>query len=132
MKITEQIKTFGDACKALGLDPAQVDQFPNIQNDLLIGIRAFTKLLIIAEALNEGYQPDWNNPNEYKHQPWFDMRSKKVGSGLGLSFGGYDSDYSGSTVGSRLVFRSSELARYAWDQFPEIYADAFVKNRTQQ
>jgi len=131
MKITEQIKTFEDACKVLGLDPAQVDQFPNTQNDLLKGILAFTKLLIIAEALNEGYQPDWNNSNEYKYQPWFDMRSKKVGSGLGLSFHAFGYDSSFSIVGSRLVYRSSELAQYAWDQFPEIYADAFVKNRAQ-
>lgn len=129
MKITGIIKTFEDACAALAIDPALVDRFPNTENDLLKGMKAFDKLLIIAEALNEGWQPDWNNSGEHKYLPWFDMRSKNVGSGLGLSFGGCGYDCSTSAVGSRLVFRASELAKYAWEQFPEIYADAFVRNR---
>lgn len=126
MKKTNTIKTYEDACAALGIDPSQTIQFPNTQNDLLIGISAFAKLLIVAQALNEGWQPDWSNYNEYKYYPWFNMDDDN-GSGLYLSFHGCGFVRSLSLVGSRLVFRSSELATYAGKQFIELYAQAFVK-----
>jgi hypothetical protein len=71
----------------------------------------------IAKVLNEGWEPSWNNSNENKYYPWF-----KMNSGSGLSCSGYDFVLSYTSVGSRLVFKSAELATYAGNQFLDIYS----------
>ena len=122
-----QIKTFEDACKALNLNPEtslpEVSMVPEKHRKAII---AHCKLFIIAEALNEGWKPDWSN-DERKYYPWFDMEeSVKQPAGSGLSVGGCVYDFSASYVGSRLCFKTSELAKYAGTQFKIEYADYFL------
>ena len=82
------------------------------------------ELIVIAKALNEGWTPDWQNDNQYKYFPWFDMdNSSSAGR---FSFLASDSLYSYSLVGSRLCFKSEELADYAGTQFLELYRELFV------
>ena len=122
--ITEKIKTFEDACEALGI---KMDVMPvGLPIELkhhLKAITAHTKLVIIAEALNEGWKPNWNNWNEYKYYPYFNMGSP---SGSGFSYGDCDLWAACSLVGSRLCFKSRELAIYAGKQFESLYKDYFV------
>jgi hypothetical protein len=47
-------------------------------------------------------------------------------SGVGFSSDGYAYAYTASAVGSRLVFKSEELAKYAANQFLEIYKQLFT------
>lgn len=116
-----KIKTFEEACKALKLDP--VKSLPNVTGMPKLhqaAIIAHAKLVIIAEALNEGWKADWENGNWDKYYPWFKM------SGSGLSFNGFDFQYSFSGVGSRLCFKSSELAEYAGKKFIKLYKEYFL------
>lgn len=111
---TQKIKSFEDACIALNKQPESL---------LPAGLQpcdiAFIKLRIIAEALNEGWQPNWSDFNERKYYPWFDMEN-------GFSFYVCVYNYTVSSVGSRLCFKSSELAEYAGQQFTDLYKDLFV------
>lgn len=106
---------------------------------------AFMQLSIIAAALNGGWTPDWGNEDEWKYYPWYFFYSKEewdnmseedesrvVGrashyanayGGLVCSYANYVSASSGTGYGSRLAFKSKELAEYAGKQFIEIYAD---------
>jgi hypothetical protein len=117
-KITDRIKTFEDA---LALYPAS-DTLKAVLNfsgfdKVLNGAKAMAQLQIIAAALNEGWQPDWTDSSQYKYYPWF----KKAGSGLSFHAAVY---WAASTaVGSRLCFKSRELAEYAATQFKDIYAE---------
>lgn len=86
---------------------------------------AYRKIKMIAKVLNEGWQPNWDNSSEYKYYPWFDMRSS--GSG-GFSFSAYDYWYTHSVVGSRLCFKSKDLAIYAGKQFEAIYKEFLTTN----
>ena len=117
-----KIKTFEAACKKLKIDPEKclpdVKGMPEHHQDSTI---AYAKLVIIAEALNDGWKPDWSNMEEWKYYPWFDMSS-----GSGLSFLGFADLYSLSFVGSRLCFKSAELAKYAVTQFKDLYEKYFV------
>lgn len=118
-KITDRIKTFDDVLEVLGGVPENLAILLNYNgNDGdLISSQAHLKLTLITRALNEGWTPDWSNSNEYKYVPWFKQKS-----GFGLSY--YDYGYwSASTVGSRLCFKTSELAVYAATQFADIYND---------
>jgi hypothetical protein len=115
--IKERIKTFSDVLNHLGIDE---DDFNDENEGLDADEIAYRKLKLIVKALNEGWIPDWSNSNETKYFPWFRMGSS---SGSGFSF--HVCDYWGtdSHVGSRLCFKSRELAEYAGKQFTEIYKE---------
>jgi hypothetical protein len=74
-----KIKTFEGACKALGIDAKKLPDVSMLPADHQDAIIAHYKLVIIAQALNEGWKPDWSDYNQYKYYPWFNVRS---GSGL--------------------------------------------------
>ena len=116
--ITDQVKSFEDACKVLGIDHnAQLSAIADLPKDE----QAYRKLKVIAEALNEGWKPDWKNGQWDKWYPWFDLSS-----GSGLSLLGADDRYSASGVSSRLCYKSSNLAKYAGTHFISLYTDLFV------
>ena len=121
--ITDRLKTFADVCEELGLDPAKVLPYPDPQSDEEHGVNAFAKVQLIAKALNEGWKPNWDDINEYKYYPWFDMRSA---AGSGFSRSSYDLTSSHSYVGSRLCFKTSDLAIYAGNQFEAEYKALFT------
>ncbi len=129
-KITERVKSFEDACKVLGIDKNQFLQIssniPQLKTEIE-AYMAFIKMTIIAQALNEGWLPDWTNYNEYKYYPWFYQKKEDKVSGLGLSYYDFGCTLSFTTVGSRLVFKTRELAEYAGKQFTEIYNQFLLK-----
>lgn len=117
----KKIKSFEDACQVLGLNPEEFRiTFPQKAAHHGNALAAHAKLVIIAEALNGGWQPDWDDYNEYKYYPWFEM------SPSGFRCNGYGSGYAGSDVGSRLCFKSRELAIYAGETFEDLYKDYFL------
>lgn len=114
-KITDRVKTFEDACDIASEDPND-EKFKSGTPDEI----AYKKLKVIARALNEGWTPDWSNSSEYKYYPWLEYNS-----GFGFSRYGYVRSTTATSVGSRLCFKSSELAKYAGTQFQSIYNDFF-------
>jgi hypothetical protein len=125
----KKIKTFEDACKAVNVDPTKLPDVSMLTPGMQKFIMANYKLSIIAEALNEGKKADWFNWDEYKYFPWFEINADESNrSGVGFS----DSDYvlwrTFTGVGSRLSFRSRELALYAGKQFEELYKDLILHN----
>lgn len=117
--ITDRVKTFDDALAIIGgpSNNLKILLDYNGIDPVLVGAKAMAKLQVIATALNEGWQPDWTNSNQYKYYAWFKM------SGSGLSFHGAVLWHTVTLVGSRICFKSSELAEYAAEQFEDIYAD---------
>ena len=123
-KITDRIKTFEDACDAIGLKLQNNNiEFKSFCDDKDIdSINAYAKLCIIARALNEGWQPDWTNSNEYKYQVW--LTDYKAGFGFSRScYGDWRAD---THCGSRLCFKTRELAEYAGKQFMDLYNQYFT------
>jgi hypothetical protein len=122
-KITDRVKTFEDACIVLEIDPADV--LHSAHSDFLKphidSVNAYCKIIVISKALNEGWIPDWNDEDQYKYYPWFYFHSP---SGFRLNGVYYHYSYSG--VGSRLCFKSRELAEYAATQFQNIYEQFFT------
>ena len=111
-------------------------------------LTAFLKLRIITAALNQGWTPDWTNSNEWKYYPWFylytedeyndlDADDKErccrvVGrsynyanayGGLVCAYASHASSGSHASYGSRLAFKTRELALYAGKQFVDIWCD---------
>lgn len=122
-----KIKTFEDACTALGIDASKLPDVSMLPSEHQDAITAHYKLVIIAQALNEGWKPNWNDSNEYKYYPWFNVKaSKNNPSGSGFSYDDYGRWNTGTLVGSRLCFKSSELAEYAGKTFKKLYEQYFL------
>jgi hypothetical protein len=119
------IKTFEDACKVLNLDSTTIipdfSLFPKSDKEAM---KAHAKLVIIAKAINGDWVPDWNNWDQYKYYPWFEMGSP---SGGGFSYDDYADWGAYSAVGSRLCFETREIAKYVGKQFEDLYKVYFVK-----
>ena len=151
--VMERIKTFEDAVVELSnramngdkdagklLDEWKIIIFSANSKDLL----AYLKLRIITYALNEGWKPKFIT-GEYRWYFWYDLITKEqyyklsaegkscvIGRGSSSANAYYGrvyavannaSSYSYTNYGSRLVFKSRELAEYAGKQFCEIYEE---------
>ena len=125
----KSIKTYKDACKREGVTP--IDENSDLPKDVI----AFLKLRTIAKALRNGWKPKWEDTNEYKYYPWFDI----VPAGVGFAFNGSDlgvSDLNSSYVaslaaanfGGALASESSKIARYFGETFAEIWAEYLLPN----
>lgn len=129
-KSTLELKTFEDACKVLNLEAEKIipdfSCFPESEQKALI---AHAKLIIVAKAANflendnKEWFPDWSNFDENKYYPWFDLYE----GSSGFRAHGYVDWRAYSVVGSRLCFKSRELAKYIGNQFVELYKDYFIK-----
>ena len=109
-EITDRIKTFEDACREL--DECPIELLANYPSDVI----DYKMACIICKALNEGWTPDWENTNQYKWFPWFNMKG-----GFGFSFSPCTYPGTCASVGSRLCFKTEALANYAGKQFESIY-----------
>jgi hypothetical protein len=119
-KVTDRIKTFDDVLKELDIDPAKfLMQCDGLSTDEV----AYRKVKLIVQALNEGWTPDWTDGQWNKYYPWFYMGGS---SGSGFAYDDYGAWDTYSSCGSRLCFKSSELAKYAGQQFTDIYKDFFT------
>ena len=152
-EVTDRIKTLEDAIRELGNEHPFVQQYQCYNEqmhgnfDMMNDIAAFMKLRIITAALNEKWQPTYAD-DEYRYFPWFCLYTEDeykrldedekmrccrvVGRSYGNAFayGGlvyalanFASSYSGADFGSRLAFKTRELALYAGAQFVEIWCD---------
>lgn len=145
--VMERVKTFKDACNELGIEH---DKWVQDKKDLGLeaDVIAYLKLRIIAAALNEGWKPQFTT-DEYRYFPWFYLytqseidemseeeksrvvyRSYSYASaygGVACAYSISDSSITDSFIGSRLAFKTRELAEYAGRQFVEIWADYVFK-----
>ena len=117
MKIQDKIKTFEDAMEATGRK--DIPDFSTFPEDMRKHFEAMFKMVVIVEALNEGWKPDWDNWGERKYYPWFDMSPSSFA--FHVSFCDHTGAYAGS--GSRLKLKSRELAKYVGEQFKDIWKD---------
>ena len=117
------IRSFPEACKKLKLNPAKVlPRITGMPKRHQAAIIAQAKLIIIAEAMNDGWKPDWNNSDEWKYYPWFWMNEP------GFRFGGsyYTNTNAYAGTGSRLCFRTRELSDHAGKKFLSLWRDLMI------
>ena len=147
--VTERIKTFADAAKAVGInDPEDwEDGYSDVEPDIL----AYFKLRIIVQALNEGWKPQFTT-EEWRYYPWFwlyteqeieDMDEDEKNDRRMMNTGDYVTDYAGfafadssdvpsrtyAYFGSRLCLKTPELATYCGKQFIGIWADYLLTRK---
>jgi len=122
--VQDRIKSIDDAIKELGdNDPDVVDYLKLEAAGINSHVLYSQMLVVIVKALNEEWIPDWHNDAWDKWVNWFYLSSSSSGR---FSFDCSDDRFSDSNCGSRLCFKSKELAQYAAKQFIDIYEKAFT------
>ena len=148
--VTERVKTFDDACKELGIDAEAIQQQWQDAGITMLDEVAYQKLRIITAALNEGWEPDFTNDDEYRYYPYLCLWTKeeledkdeawKDDHNLQLWIGGGSSHYGAACglacaysydawslaiayVSARLAHKTEELAIYSGKQFTELWAN---------
>lgn len=141
------IKTYEDACEAIGVKP--IVRLGHKEEVADIAHLAYIKLCTIARALNN--DPDFPRftKDEYRYTPWFYLYNQKEidemdeedrnqlvlwggganpGAACGLASANSVSAWSSSDayVGSRLAVKSSEIAIYFGEQFKELWKDFLI------
>ena len=145
--IMERVKTFEDACEVLGEEHPYVQEYRGVANinfDFTQDIIAYLKLRIICASLNEGWKPTFDG-SRCRYYPWFYIYTKEEykklnkdekkkcrvvsrSSNYANAYGGVVYSYalgassvSHTHVGSRIVFKTRELAEYCEKQFIDIW-----------
>lgn len=159
LPIQVRVQTFEDAVRELGDEHPAVRTYNSFKYGYSAkepDVMAYLKLRIITAALNEGWEPQFTE-DERRWYCWYNLISKEdldsmseeekkerrvVGravsnanayGGLVYSVAVNVSTFSLTVGGSRLAFKSEELAEYAGKQFIEIYADyCFIPKSTEE
>lgn len=130
--------------------PALVAEYLQVADKCVVSgdILAYLKLRIITAALNEGWEPQFTT-DEWRYFPYFYLYTQEeidtmdeedkhrvvfrscdnAGAlgGVSFAYAGCGSSISSACIGSRLAFKTGELAKYAGEQFIEIWADYVFK-----
>lgn len=124
----DHVKSYEDACRVLGVEP--VDEQAMAAAGFRADEIARRKLETITAALNDGWKPDWNDTNQAKYVPWFWIKPRPGQTHAGLAYADtYDAPtHTYAHIGSRLCFKNAAVARYAANQFTELYALILVEN----
>lgn len=122
--ITDRVKSFEDACQVLGIS-TNVPEVKGLPRKHQKAIIANYKLIVIAEALNEGWKPNWQDSDEYKYYPWFDMSNP---AGVGYSSTASTASHTPANFGSRLCLKNRELAIYFGQTFTDLFNDSLLLN----
>ena len=152
--IMERVKSFGDAVDVLGIEHPFIKALKNHQNmfdgaDGNEDVDAFLKLRIVTAALNEGWQPQFTE-DERRWYPYFYLYTKEeydrlnedekkdcrvvgrashnasVHGGVVYAYARNAWSHSRTYNGSRLAFKSEELAEYCGKQFIDIWMEYLI------
>lgn len=143
--IIDRIKTLDDALEELGPNHFLVKEFDCLCNaETTFNTKVYSKLCVITAALNEGWTPKLikgerryfpylllytdeeirNMSEEEKSRVVFRSNgSAGAVGGVSCADANYESAYVNAAVGSRLAFKTRELAEYAGKQFAKLYAN---------
>lgn len=85
MNTEKKIASYEDACRVLNIQPINEEVFNIFPKEDQRSMLAYHKLTVITRALNNGWKPNWDDPNEWKYYPLF----RYVNAGLSYASANY-------------------------------------------
>jgi hypothetical protein len=106
-------EAYQDACKTLNKEPLTMEDFsPKLTDDKKQYLLSVERVTTVIEAKKEGHKFDYNDDDEYKYYPWWDMETYgDAAAGSGFSLGVVYCAYTATDVGARLSSMSETDAR---------------------
>lgn len=121
MNTEKKIASYEDACRVLNIQPINEEVFNIFPKEDQRSMLAYHKLTVITRALNNGWKPNWDDQNEWKYYPLF----RYVNAGLSCATTSAAASNALASLGSRLCFPTSALAKYAAEHFADLYRDYY-------
>jgi hypothetical protein len=118
------IKTYEDSL--LVLKPDEDCIIYNTDTKKIIAFKKLMHIYSVINYLNNNWQPDWLDGDQYKYYSYFKAESNSGNSGVsgfGFSYLGYNYGGLWSRSGSCLCTYNSDVAQYIGKQFEDIYND---------
>jgi hypothetical protein len=117
-KITDRVKSWQDVVDILEEQGEDVVlPYKVAKTKQQKSINALYKIQCIAKVLNEGWEPDFSNSNEYKYYPWFEYKK----AGWSLPYVGYSFVSASSPFGC--YYKTRYLVEYSSEVFIDIYKE---------
>jgi hypothetical protein len=126
----KNITSFKIACEVLKKKPnlPDVSKLSRADGRYLADKYKLTTIIAAMNFVEGKWKPDWSDHNQYKYFAWPEIAAdKKHPSGFGFSDSAYDYGYAGTAVGSRLCFKSSEMALWALKKYKNLYITVLLK-----
>lgn len=113
------ITTVEKAFEKCGYDPKATPDLSALPEQIRNALLSAYLLMVVFEAINDGWQPDFTDRNQVRYFPWPDVSR----SGLGFSNSDYvyDDGRTRARVGSRLCTDSSMKALFILEQFQDLW-----------
>jgi len=121
-KLVPEIMTYEAACKATKRNPKEIPQVKGVSKEDAEYLQEHYKSVVIAEAIREKWQPDFNDSN-YKYEARFYL------SGSGFAYADCDGWLANSYCGSRLCFPTSDQAIFYGKHFVEQHGKWMMKGK---
>lgn len=113
------ITTVEKAFEKCGYDPKATPDLSGLPEHIRNALMSAYLLMVVFEAINDGWQPDFTNSNQVRYFPWPDV--SRSGLGFSSSDCDYGSGHATAHVGSRLCTDSSAKALFILDQFQDLW-----------
>jgi hypothetical protein len=120
--MNKELTPYQSACKVLGIKPIPELKYRTNLDD--VSVDAYKRLIICIRAKNTIDGKPWvpvYDGNETHYWPYF----RKNTSGFGFSHAAYGHWLTRTDVGSRLEYRSRQLAEEGAREFESLYNDYF-------
>ena len=116
----DRVKTFEDAL-ALADEQTREEYLKSVEGFNTPDEIAYKKLKLITKVVNEGWVADYKNLLQRKYFLWFGFLYNGADAGLLCAACSSSSGDTVVNVGSRLNFKSREIAEYVGNQFLDLW-----------
>ena len=113
------ITTVEKAFEKCGYDYKAMPDLSGLPEQIRTALMSAYLLMVVFEAINDGWQPDFTDSNQVRYFPWPDV--SRSGLGFSDSYYGYAYGHAYARVGSRLCTDSSAKALFILDQFQDLW-----------
>jgi hypothetical protein len=123
------VKSYEQICKEKNIAPATLESFNFLPEEHRVAAFGHAKLMVIMDELNEGKEHDWDNRDEMKHLPLFDLRTPDGGApGSGFSLNAVYYVHTRTYLGARLHGKSEDTTRFSVKNYNEAWRE-FIKGK---
>ena len=120
LSIIDRVKTFEDAL-ALADEKTREEFLRSLEGYNTKDEIAYKKLKLITKVVNEGWVADYKNFNQIKYYLWSGNLYAGASAGVLCAACSSASGCTYVAVGSRLNFKSREIAEYVGNQFLDLW-----------
>ncbi len=125
-----EITTVEKAFKLMKLDLNVKPTIEGLPSNFSNALDKSYQLMVVAEALREGWKPDYNNDDQRKYEPWFDME-EYASNPSGFRF--VDSSYSDtnalSVLGPLLCQETKEKSDFLGRTFVDLFKEVMKSSK---